>query len=145
MRLMANIEMTTVRKLFLLPLAVAALLAAGCAKQVRLNALPLAGAGTATARVELTYNRNNLIAIKLSKVPLPSSLNNQFTRYVLWVSTPDHSHVINAGQLRVENNKAALRTLTPLRQFLLFITAENSGEVMSPGPDVLFQTKKIDW
>ncbi len=137
--------MNTASKVLLPVLVIVAIFTAGCAKRVRFQSLPLAGAGTATARVDLTYDRNDTIEVKLAKVPDPASLNDKFTRYVLWVTTPDKSHVINAGQLRVENNKAELKTLTPLRRFLLFITAESSGDTMLPGPDILFQTKEIEW
>ena len=124
----------------------AVLLAAGCAKRIRFDALPLARAGQATARLQLTYDRNNTIQIQLSNVPEPSALNSSYTRYVLWVSTPDRQSVVNAGQLRVdENKKAEIQTLTPFRNFLLLITAEPRGDVTTPGPDVVFETKELRW
>ncbi|MBI4460370.1 MAG: hypothetical protein HY648_09975 [Acidobacteria bacterium] len=122
------------------------LLSAGCAKRIRLTALPQAQGGKATARVELTYDRNNTLEIRLENVPEPSQLNPQYTRYVLWVGTPDRQHAVNAGQIRVdESKKAAINTLTPLRHFILFITAEAAGDVTAPGPDVLFQSEEIRW
>lgn len=133
-------------KFLRLALLFAVVTAAGCAKRVRFNSLPLARSGTGAVRIELTYDRNNNLEVKLSKVQDPSALNTTFTRYVLWVATPDRQHVINAGQLRVdEKSGAAIKTLTPLRKFILFITAETSGDVMTPGPDVLFETKEINW
>ncbi|MBI3933851.1 MAG: hypothetical protein HY316_04110, partial [Acidobacteria bacterium] len=124
----------------------AALLAGGCAKNVRFRPLPLAGPGTATAKVELTYDRNNTLEVKLSGVPDPSALKPGYTRYVLWAATPDRQHFINIGQLRVDEKKnAAIKTLTPLRSFILFITAENSGDVMVPGPDTVFDSSRTDW
>ena len=45
------------------------LLLAGCAKQIKFQALPLAGSGKATVRVELTYNRNNTLRVKISNAP----------------------------------------------------------------------------
>ncbi|HWP85124.1 MAG TPA: hypothetical protein VNN17_08040 [Terriglobia bacterium] len=134
------------RRIQLSLLAVTALIAAGCAKRVRFQALPLIGSGAATARVELTYDRNNTIEVQLRNVPEPSTLKPEYTRYVLWVATPDRRHVINAGQLRVDEKKSAtLETLTPLRSFILFITAEASGDVMTPGPDVVFDSSRTDW
>ena len=121
-------------------------LSAGCAKRIKFTALPLARSGTATARVELTYDRNNVLEVKLSNVPDPSALNDKFTRYVLWVATPDRQHIINAGQLRVdEKHQADIKTLTPLRKLILFITAEATGDVMTPGPEVVFESKEINW
>ncbi|MCZ6751280.1 MAG: hypothetical protein O7E51_05560 [Acidobacteria bacterium] len=122
------------------------LLGAGCAKKIRFAPFPLRWPGEASARIELTYNRNNTIEVELSKVPLPSTLKDTFTRYVLWVATPDRQRVVNAGQLRVdENHTADITTLTPLRSFILFITAETQGDVVSPGPDIVFETEEINW
>ena len=117
----------------------------GCAKRVGFTALPPARSGKATAKIELTYNRNDALEIKLSGVPDPASIKNNYTCYVLWVATPDQKNVTNAGGIRVEAGKASLVTLTPQRKFLLLITAETSGDVTAPGPDVLFQTKEINW
>ena len=124
----------------------AVLLAAGCSKQIRFDSLPLARAGRATARIQLTYDRNNTIQVQLSNMPEPSGLNPSYTRYVLWVATPDRRAILNAGQLRVdENKKAEIQTLTPFRNFLLFITAEPRGDVTVPGPDIVFETKELRW
>ncbi|MGH9785561.1 MAG: hypothetical protein ACRD88_15390, partial [Terriglobia bacterium] len=104
-----------------LALAGAMLLTAACNREIRLAPLPPARGGEATIRVELTYDRNNTLRIQLSNVPDPSALNSAYTRYVLWVSTPDRQTVVNAGQIRVdENRKAEMQTLTPLRDFVVF-------------------------
>ena len=132
--------------IFRLGLVGAVLLAAGCAKRIRFDALPLARAGQATARIQLTYDRNNTIQVQLSNVSEPSALNSSYTRYVLWAATPDRQTIVNVGQLRVdENRKAEIQTLTPYRNFLLFITAEPRGDVTAPGSDVVFETKELRW
>ena len=124
----------------------AILCTAGCTKRIRFNAFPIARTGTATVQIELTYDRNNYLNVKLSNVMDPSKINDKFTRYVLWVATPDRQHVMNVGQIRVdETNQANIKTLTPFRKFILFITAESNGEAMSPGSDILFETKEINW
>jgi hypothetical protein len=129
-----------------LVLLLLAVITAGCAKRVRFRPLTLAGEGMATARVELTYDRNNTLEVKLSGVPEPAALNPGYTRYVLWAATPDRLHVVNVGQLRVdEEMNAELNTLTPLRSFILFITAEAAGDVMTPGPDVVFEAPQTEW
>ena len=130
----------------ILTLVALAVLASGCAKKVRFRPLPLAGKGTATAKVELTYDRNNTLEVKLSGVPDPAALKPGYSRYVLWAATPDHQHIVNIGQLRVdEKMNAAINTLTPLRSFILFITAEAAGDVMAPGPDVIFEGPPTEW
>ena len=122
------------------------LLAAGCAKNVHLTALPLAKGGKANVKVELTYDRNNTLEVKLAGVPEPSALKPEYTRYVLWATTPDRQHMVNIGQLRVDEKKnAAIKTLTPFRSFRLVITAEAAGDVTAPGPDTLFESEEIRW
>lgn len=133
-------------KILRLALAGAILLTAACTRQIRFAALPPARGGEASVRVELTYDRNNTLRIQLSNVPDPSAINPTYTRYVLWVATPDRQTVVNAGQIRVdENRRAEMQTLTPLRDFVLFITAETRGDVTSPGPDMVFQSEAIHW
>jgi len=132
--------------IFRLALTGAILLTAACNRQIRLAPLPLARGGEASVRVELTYDRNNTLRVQLSNVPDPSALNSAYTRYVLWVATADRQSVVNAGQIRVdENRKAEMQTLTPLRDFVVFITAEVRGDVTSPGPDMVFQSEAIHW
>jgi len=132
--------------LFRLGLAAAILAGAGCARRIRFDSLPVARGGEATVRVEVTFDRNNTLLVELSNVPDPSALNSAYTRYVLWVATPDRRSVVNAGQIRVnESRSAQMQTLTPLREFVLFITAETRGDVTLPGPDVVFQTEEIRW
>ena len=117
----------------------------GCARSVRLKALPAARGGQVSVKVELTYDRNDQLQIKL-QAPDPSAYGPNYTRYVAWVATPDRAHVINVGQIRVEGGKGALQTLTPLRKFRMFLTVEEQGDVMKPGPLVVFEAEKdIDW
>jgi len=133
-------------KILRFALVAAMLLTAACSRQIRLATLPLARGGEATVRVELTYDRNNTLRIQLSNVADPSALNPAYTRYVLWVATPDRQTTVNAGQIRVdENRRAEMQTLTPLREFVLFITAEARGDVTTPGPDIVFQSEAIRW
>jgi hypothetical protein len=122
------------------------LLGSGCMRRIQLTPLPASRGGEATVRVDLTYNRNNTLQVELSNVPDPSTLNPGYMRYVLWVATPDRQTVVNAGQLRVtEGRTAELQTITPLREFILFITAETRGDVTSPSPDVIFESSEIRW
>jgi len=127
-------------------LVAGAILLAGCMRRIELTPTPAARGGDASVRVDLTYDRNNTLQVELSDVPDPSTLNPAYTRYVLWVATPDRQTVVNAGQLRVmENGTAEIQTLTALREFILFITAETRGDVTSPGPEVIFESSEIRW
>lgn len=117
----------------------------GCSRNLRLKVLPAAKGGSASVRVQLTYDRNNVIQIKLQG-PDPAAYGPNYTRYVVWVASPDRTQMTNVGQIRVEGGKGEIQTLTPLRKFHLFITVEENGETWKPGPQVVFEApKEIDW
>ena len=123
----------------------AGLLLAGCARSVKLKALPVAKGGAFHVKVSLTFNRNDQIDVKASG-PEPSAYGSNFTRYVVWVKSPDGSYVNNVGQMRMEKGKGELTTVTPLRRFYVFITVEETGDVLKPGPQVVFEApKEIEW
>lgn len=97
-------------------------------------------------KVELTYDRNNRLDVKLTQLRPPSAVQPQFTRYVLWVTDEDRANPVNTGQLRVdEHNVAKLQTLTPRRKYRLLITAESAGDVLTPGQEVVFESPVINW
>ena len=119
--------------------------AAARKRDVRLQALPALKGGRASVRVELTYDRNNTMDIRLRGVKAPESYGAQYTRYVAWAQAPGGAPV-NVGQIRVEQGQGSLRTLTPLRRFQLLITVEEKGDAPQPGSLVVFRTaKEIEW
>ncbi len=121
------------------------LFATACKRNVRLQALPALQGGQATLRVELTYDRNNTLDIRLSGVKTPESYGPKFTRYVVWTQAPDGAQT-NVGQIRLEQGQGSLRTLTPLRRFQVLITVEENGDAPKPGPLAVFRTEKeIEW
>jgi len=121
------------------------LFASGCRHNVRLQALPALQGGQATLRVELTYDRNNNLDIRLSGVKPPESYGPKLTRYVVWTEAPGGT-ATNVGQIRVEQGQGSLRTLTPLRRFQVLISVEESGDAPKPGPLVVFRAEKeIEW
>lgn len=121
---------------------------AACRKHLRLEAvpgLPVQATGSADARVVLTYDRNDNIHVHLAGVPAPESFGARYTRYVVWTQPPG-GKAVNVGQIRVENGRGSLETLTPLRRFQLFITVEEKGDVQQPGPLVVFRREKdVEW
>lgn len=116
-----------------------------CSRGMRLQALPALKGGQANVRVVLTYDRNNTLDLRLENVQPPESYGPQYTRYVAWVQPPGGAPV-NVGQIRIEQGKGRLQTLTPLRRFHLQITVEDKGETQQPGTLVVFRTgKEIEW
>lgn len=129
----------------LLALALA-LLSAACSKSVPLKPTQLAGRSKGTVKVELTYDRNNRLDLKLTDLPQPGSLQPQFTRYVLWVADAGRGNPVNTGQLRVDDRREAkITTLTPRRRYVLFVTAEAAGDVLTPSGELIFESPLIEW
>ena len=138
--------MVTSGRIVLAAACVIALLASGCAKNVQFRPTPLAGQGKAEVKVELTYDRNNTLIVKMESMPQPESIKPEYTRYVLWAAPPERTSAVNIGQIRVDDKRnATITTLTPLRNFILFITAEATGEVQRPGPDIVFEAPQTEW
>lgn len=130
--------------LFALVFALLGALAA-CKRDIRLRALPALSAGSAGFRVVLTYDRNNTLDVRLTGVPAPESFGAESTRDVVWTQPPGGT-AVNVGQIRVENGRGSVATLTPLRRFQLLITVEQKGDVQQPGPLVVFRTEKdVEW
>ena len=128
--LYCSFSMNPFRRIQIVGLALVAsiLLGAGCMRRIELTPTPAARGGGASVRVDLTYDRNNTLQIELSDVPDPSALNPSYTRYVLWVATPDRQTVVNAGQLRVMENRSA--------EYRLSRRLENSFSSLRPRPAV---------
>lgn len=121
------------------------LLLTACKRDMRLQALPALKAGNAGIRVVLTYDRNNNLEVNLNGVQPPETFGPQFTRYVVWTEVSG-APPVNVGQIRVENGKGKLQTLTPLRRFGILITVEEKGDARQPGSLEVFRTsKEVEW
>lgn len=121
------------------------LLLVACKHDVRLQTLPALKGGSAKLRVVLTYDRNNTLEVNVAGALAPESYGSQFTRYVVWTEVSG-APAVNVGQIRVENGKGKLQTLTPLRRFGVLITVEEKGDARQPGSLAVFRTdKEIEW
>ncbi len=121
------------------------LLLVACKRDMRLQTLPALKSGNAGIRVVLTYDRNNTLEVNLSGVQAPESFGPQFTRYVVWTEA-NGAAPVNVGQIRVENGKGKLQTLTPLRRFGVLITVEEKGDARQPGSLAVFRSsKEVEW
>ena len=124
---------------------IAVLTLTACKRDVRLQMLPALKGGNAGVSVVLTYDRNNNVQVRLSGVQPPESFGPQYTRYVVWTEAGGGAPV-NVGQIRVENGKGLLLTLTPFRRFGILITVEEKGDARQPGSLAVFHTdKEIEW
>ncbi len=83
-------------------------------------------------------NGNLKLAVEVKHLALPERVSPGATTYTVWVQ-PAGAPPQNIGALRVDGELTGrLETLTPLREFELFITTEADQTVPAPtGPRVL--------
>jgi hypothetical protein len=122
-------------------LAVASATAAFAAKKFPLAAASVVPA--AKGSVEVGHDRNGNTEIKLTVEHLanPTSLSPSQAKYVVWLQDKN-SGPENRGELRVNGKlEGTFQTVTPRKNFDLFVTGENDGTAKSPsGPEVLRTT-----
>jgi hypothetical protein len=122
-------------------LAVAFATAAFAAKKFPLAAASVVPA--AKGSVEIGHDRNGNTEIKLTVEHLanPTSLSPSQANYVVWLQDKN-SGPENRGELRVNGKlEGTFQTVTPRKNFDLFVTGENDGTATSPsGPEVLRTT-----
>jgi hypothetical protein len=122
-------------------LTVAFAIAAFAAKRFPLAAASIVPA--AKGSVEIGHDRNGNTEIKLTVEHLanPTSLSPSQANYVVWLQDKT-SGPENRGELRVNGKlEGTFQTVTPRKNFDLFVTGENDGTAKSPsGPEVLRTT-----
>ena len=111
------------------------------AEKYHLNPTPAVPAATGEVDAGKDNNRNTTIDLKVEHLARPANLAPPRQTYVVWVQVPGGS-ALNLGVLRVDNDlKGEFKSVTSVRNFDLFITAENDPHVMAPhGPVVLRTT-----
>jgi hypothetical protein len=94
----------------------------------------------ASGDVEVGKDKNGNTKLKMSVQHLakPESLTPPKTIYIVWLQERNGSPE-SQGQLKVDKNlKASFETVTPSRNFDLFVTAEQDATAKTPaGPEVL--------
>jgi hypothetical protein len=109
---------------------------------------PLAAAANASAAkgdvaVDHDNNGNTKLKIKVEYLTPPGSLTPPANAYIVWIQERGTNGAPQSqGQLRVDKNrKATFETVTPAKNFDLFVTGEQDPTVKAPaGPEVLRAT-----
>ena len=129
------------RKLFkiCLPVALSAALAISAyAKNFPMTAATIVPGARGDVNVDKDKNGNTRLKMSVRYLAKPDSLTPPMTTYIVWLQerggTPE-----SQGQLKIDKHlKASFETVTPSRNFDLFITAEQEASPKAPtGPEVL--------
>jgi hypothetical protein len=80
--------------------------------------------------------------MKVEHLANPTSLSPSQANYIVWLQDKGGSGPENQGELKVNGKlEGTFQTVTPRKNFDLFVTGENDGTVKSPsGPEVLRTT-----
>ena len=90
-------------------------------------------------------NQNTKVVVVVRHLAVPDRVVPGATSYVVWVQrSEDERDAQNIGALHVnEKLDGKLETVTALKQFLLFITAESSPSAMTPTGKALMKTNVV--
>ncbi len=118
------------------------LLSTACAgKKYHLTASPSVPAASGQVQVSTDKNGNETVKLNAEHLANPASLTPPRNAYVVWIQMPGGKPE-NEGQMKVGDNlKASFETVTPYKNFDIFVTAEPDATVKAPsGPEVLRTT-----
>jgi len=107
------------------------------ADKVKLIRSEMVPAATGEVEVGHDKNKNTEIEIKVEHLAKPKDLTPPKTTYVVWIQSPT-SNLQNAGQLTVSDDlKGEFKTVTPLPNFDVLITAEDNPDTVGPPGEVV--------
>jgi len=126
--------------------AIALTLALLCTVAFAASKYPMTAASAvpgARAQVDITKDSNGNTKLKMTVQHLanPANLTPPANGYVVWLRERDGSSE-NQGQLKMNKNlDASFETVTPFKNFKVFVTAESDFTTRDPsGPEVLTAT-----
>ena len=113
---------------------------AACASGPRLASAPALAKAKGSVAFEKTEDRGTEIILRVKNLAEPEGLNPPGYSYVAWVQSDRESPAHNVGALAVDDDLSGeLNTVTPLRDFELFVTVEPASDVAQPtGPPLLW-------
>jgi hypothetical protein len=113
----------------------------GCASKVPFVRSQFVPAAEAQATVDHDDNGNAEIQLYVRHLARPENLTPAKTIYVVWAETPK-GRAFNLGGLVVDDDlNGEFRSITPLTEFRLLITAEEKPTVREPSSQIVLRTK----
>lgn len=121
----------------------AAILISSCSGPHEFLTSEVLPAAEARVNINRNDNRNYEIELEVENIARPERLTPARKNYVAWMETENHG-VVNLGNLRINNNKAELETVTPYKPIRIFITAEDSQNIMRPSTQTVLDSGELD-
>ena len=123
------------------------LLLQACSNKVAFNTSTVIPTAEGAVKVNRDNNNNYSIDIHIKHLADPRKLVPAKTTYVVWAETSDGTK--NIGQLKTSTGllsstyKSSLKTVTPFKPTMIFITAEDEATIQSPGAQVVMTTNNF--
>ncbi|MFB9842069.1 hypothetical protein [Mucilaginibacter ginsenosidivorans] len=113
-----------------------------CAQKLKFANSSVVPAAEGTVKIKKDNNNNYNIEIDVIRLADPKRLSPPKETYVVWIET-ENNMAKNIGQLKSSSGMfssaltASISTVSPVKPTKIFITAEDSGDVQSPGEVIL--------
>lgn len=113
-----------------------------CARKIAFQTSSVVPSAEGVVKVKKDNNNNYTINIELSNLVDPGRLMPAMKTYVIWMDS-DQEKFKNIGQINSSTGflskrlKASFETVSPSKPTKIFITAENDGNALYPGTQVL--------
>jgi len=122
------------------------LIFSSCTPKMMFGVSTIAPGAEGSARVSTNKNGNHVLSVNVLNLTEPQRLTPSKSVYVVWIET-DVSDAKNIGMIKVSTGlfsktyKGSFKTICVTKPTKVFITAEDSGNVQYPGPQVVLKTK----
>jgi hypothetical protein len=118
-------------------LAIALVWPLGGGRKVMMTASPSVPAAKGTVYMSHDRNKNSAIYMKVEHLAHPSALTPPQSAYVVWVQESGRD-AENQGELHIGNDlNGEFKTVSPYKQFSVFVTPEQGPQVHSPTGDAV--------
>jgi len=127
------------RKLSTIGLTFALLCVVALAKNYPMTSAPIVPGAKADVDISKDQNGNTKLKMKVEHLANAENLTPPAAGYVIWLRERDGS-AENQGQLKVGKNlEATFETVTPLKNFDVFVTAEQDLKTKAPSEVVVLK------
>ena len=129
------------RRILYTAIAIFAIFSLGsCAKKIVFPVSSVLPAASASVTIKKDKNGNYAINLDVKHMASPNRLEPARKVYVVWIDTSQKG-TENMGRISISKSlKGSLRTSTPFKPMVVFITAEDDANVKYPGMQVVLRS-----
>jgi hypothetical protein len=119
-----------------------------CSKKIAFDISTVVPGAEGQVKIKKDKNKNYSLDISVKNLAEPKRLTPPKETYVVWMETERNGDK-NLGQINIGTTmlskvkKGSLSATTPFKPVRVFITAEETGDVMHPGMDLVLTTRRF--